>query len=182
MRGTLKNIPKHNLWPVKTANTLCTSSKRLVWWNIIHTSKISVVLLALKVKGQKYWMPLVPETASASVFSLSVMYLTEYLQLYFVHLYSWSKARKPYSECDICKFSKSIGEAYTQYGISHTKHYKSSRRLSLHVAWWRGDDKERINEKGKRDEIVTPIIVDLRLLFNSVYTTKDVMFEPFPCR
>ena len=50
---------KHNLWPVKTAKTLCTSSRRLVWWNVIHSTKMSVVLLALKAKGQKYWMPLV---------------------------------------------------------------------------------------------------------------------------
>ena len=53
MRGILKNIPKHNLWPMKTALTLCTSSRRLVWWNVIHPTKISVVLLALKAKGQK---------------------------------------------------------------------------------------------------------------------------------
>ena len=51
--GVLKNIPKHNLWPTKTAKTLCTSSRRLVWWNVIHSTKISVVLLALKAKGQK---------------------------------------------------------------------------------------------------------------------------------
>ena len=54
-----KTYQKHNLWPVKTAKTLCKSSRRLVWWNVIHSTKISVVLLALKAKGQKYWMPLV---------------------------------------------------------------------------------------------------------------------------
>ena len=59
MRGTLQNIQKHNFWPVKTAKTLCTSSRRFVWWNVILTTKISIVLLALKAKGQKYWMSLV---------------------------------------------------------------------------------------------------------------------------
>ena len=48
-----KTYQKHNLWPIKTAKTLCTSSRRLVWWNVIHSTKISVVLLALKAKGQK---------------------------------------------------------------------------------------------------------------------------------
>ena len=48
-----KTYQKHNLWPMKTAKTLCTSSRRLVWWNVIHSTKISVVLLALKTKGQK---------------------------------------------------------------------------------------------------------------------------------
>ena len=48
-----KTYQKHNLWPMKTAKTLCTSSRRLVWWNVIHFTKISVVLLALKAKGQK---------------------------------------------------------------------------------------------------------------------------------
>ena len=52
MRDILKNIPKHNLWPVKTAKTVCTSSRRLVRWNVIHSTKISAVLLALKAKGQ----------------------------------------------------------------------------------------------------------------------------------
>ena len=48
-----KTYQKHNLWPMKTAKTLCTSSRRLVWWNAIHSTKISAVLLALKTKGQK---------------------------------------------------------------------------------------------------------------------------------
>ena len=48
-----KTYQKHNLWPVKTAKTWCTSSRRLVWWNVIHSTQISVVLLALKAKGQK---------------------------------------------------------------------------------------------------------------------------------
>ena len=52
-RVYLKKYQKHNLWPMKTAKTLCTSSRRLVWWNVIHSTKISVVLLALKAKGQK---------------------------------------------------------------------------------------------------------------------------------
>ena len=43
----------HNLWPVKTAETLWTSPRRLVWWNVIHSTKISDLLFALKVKGQK---------------------------------------------------------------------------------------------------------------------------------
>ena len=38
---------------MKRAKTLCTSSRRLVWWNVIHSTNISVVLLALKAKGQK---------------------------------------------------------------------------------------------------------------------------------
>ena len=38
---------------------MCTSSKGLVWWKVIHSTKMSFVLLALKAKGQKYWMPLV---------------------------------------------------------------------------------------------------------------------------
>ena len=54
-----KPYQKHNLLPMKTAKTLCTSSRRLVWWNVIHSTKISVVFLALKANGQKYWMPLV---------------------------------------------------------------------------------------------------------------------------
>ena len=54
-----KTYQKHNLWSMKTAKTLFTSSRRLVWWNVIHSTKISVVLLALKGKGQNYWMPLV---------------------------------------------------------------------------------------------------------------------------
>ena len=54
-----KTYQKHNLWQVKTAKTLCTLSRRLVWWNVLHSTKISVVLHALKVKGQKYWMHLV---------------------------------------------------------------------------------------------------------------------------
>ena len=55
-----KTYQKHNLLPVKTDKTLCASSRRLVWWNVIHSTKIRVVLLALKAKGQKkYWMPLV---------------------------------------------------------------------------------------------------------------------------
>ena len=53
LRGILKNIPKHKLWTMKTAKTLCTSSRRLAWWNVIHSTEISVVLLALKAKGQK---------------------------------------------------------------------------------------------------------------------------------
>ena len=48
-----KTYQKHNLWPMKTAKTLCITSRRLVWWNVIHSTKISVVLLALKAKGQK---------------------------------------------------------------------------------------------------------------------------------
>ena len=48
-----KTYQKHNLKPMKTAKTLSTSSRRLVWWNVIHSTKISVVLLSLKVKGQK---------------------------------------------------------------------------------------------------------------------------------
>ena len=48
-----KTYQKHNLWPMKTAKTLCTSSRRVVWWNVIHSTKISAVLLALKAKGQK---------------------------------------------------------------------------------------------------------------------------------
>ena len=48
-----KSYQKHNLWPMKTAKNLCTSSRRLVYWNVIHSTKISVVLLALKAKGQK---------------------------------------------------------------------------------------------------------------------------------
>ena len=48
-----KTYQKHNLWPMKTAKTLCTSSRELVWWNVIHSTKISVVLLALKANGQK---------------------------------------------------------------------------------------------------------------------------------
>ena len=48
-----KTYQKHNLWPMETAKTLCTSSRRVVWWNVIHSTKISVVLLALKAKGQK---------------------------------------------------------------------------------------------------------------------------------
>ena len=38
---------------LKTAKTLCTSSRRLVWWNVIHYMKNSVVLPALKAEGQK---------------------------------------------------------------------------------------------------------------------------------
>ena len=48
-----KTYQKHNLWPVKIAQALCTSSSWLVWWNIIHSTKISVVFLALKAKEQK---------------------------------------------------------------------------------------------------------------------------------
>ena len=47
-----KTYQKHNSWPMKTAKTLCTSSWRLVWWNVIHSTKISIVHLALKTKGQ----------------------------------------------------------------------------------------------------------------------------------
>ena len=50
--GIYSNIPKHNLWQVKIAKSLCTSLRRLVWWNAIHSTKISVVLLDLKSKGQ----------------------------------------------------------------------------------------------------------------------------------
>ena len=52
-----KTYKKDNLWPMKTAKTLCTSLRRLVWWNVIHSTKISVVLLVLKAKGQKlmFW-------------------------------------------------------------------------------------------------------------------------------
>ena len=52
MRGILKRYRKRNLWPMKTAKTWCKASKRFVWWTVIHSMKISVVLLAL-VKGQK---------------------------------------------------------------------------------------------------------------------------------
>ena len=48
-----KIYKKHKLWPVKTAKTLCTSSWRLIWWNVIHSTKISLVPLDLKAKGQK---------------------------------------------------------------------------------------------------------------------------------
>ena len=51
----LKTYHNQTLWPVKTAKTLCIP----VWWNVIHSTKSSVVLLALKAKGQKYWMSLV---------------------------------------------------------------------------------------------------------------------------
>ena len=47
-----KGYQKHHLCPVKTANTVFTSTRRLVWWNVILSMKISVVLLALTVKGQ----------------------------------------------------------------------------------------------------------------------------------
>ena len=40
-------------WPVKTAKSLYTSPRRLVWWNVIHNTKLSDVRLALKAKGQK---------------------------------------------------------------------------------------------------------------------------------
>ena len=49
----------NNLWQAKTAKTLCTSLRILVSWNVILSTKISVVRLALKAKGQKYWMSLV---------------------------------------------------------------------------------------------------------------------------
>ena len=47
-----KTYQNHNLWQVETAKTLCISSRRLVWWNVIHSTKLSVVVLALKTKGQ----------------------------------------------------------------------------------------------------------------------------------
>ena len=54
-----KTYQKHNVWPLKTAKTLCTLSRRLVWWNVLHSTKISAVFVSLKAKGQNYWMPLV---------------------------------------------------------------------------------------------------------------------------
>ena len=48
-----KTYQKHDLWPMETAKTLFTSSRRPVWLNVIHSTKISVVLLGLKAKGQK---------------------------------------------------------------------------------------------------------------------------------
>ena len=68
-----KTYQKYNLWPVKTVKTLCTSSRRLVWWNVIHSTKISVIRLALKAKGQKYWMPLVcPEILTENLCCIEI--------------------------------------------------------------------------------------------------------------
>ena len=47
---------KRNLWPVKTPKPWCKPSRRFVW---LHPTKSSVILVALTVKGQKYWTPLV---------------------------------------------------------------------------------------------------------------------------
>ena len=44
----LKTYQKQ-IMAMKTAKTLCTSPRRLVWWNVIHTTKISVVLLGQKI-------------------------------------------------------------------------------------------------------------------------------------
>ena len=34
-----KDTPKRNLWSMKTALTSCISSRRFVWWNVIHFYK-----------------------------------------------------------------------------------------------------------------------------------------------
>ena len=73
MRGILKTYLKHNWWPVKTAKALCTWSRRLVWWNLIHFTMISVVLLSLKAKGQK--LLIAPRTASIPSLFMCFPYL-----------------------------------------------------------------------------------------------------------
>ena len=51
--GMIKTCIKRNLWRVKTAKILCISSRGFVWWKVIHSPKVSVVLAALTVKWQK---------------------------------------------------------------------------------------------------------------------------------
>ena len=77
-----KTYQKHNLWPMKTAKTLCTTSRRLVWWNVIHSTKISVVLLALKAKGQKLL------NAPRMSLKRSIMLSSYHDELYFFHIMS----------------------------------------------------------------------------------------------
>ena len=48
-----KRYHNRNLRSVTTAKTLSTPSRRFVWWKVIHSTKINVVLLTLTVKGQK---------------------------------------------------------------------------------------------------------------------------------
>ena len=53
---TYQNIT-YGRW--KQQKHFCTSSRRLVWWNVTHSTKISAVRHALKAKGKQYWMSLV---------------------------------------------------------------------------------------------------------------------------
>ena len=53
----LKNVQKHNLWPVKTAKTLFTSSKRLIWGNVIHFYEDQCCASCFKSEGKKTECP-----------------------------------------------------------------------------------------------------------------------------
>ena len=67
---------------MKTAKTLCTSSRRLIWWNVIHPTHISVVRLALKAKGQ------IILNAPRNGGTLSILWRKWYLKLYCRYLYT----------------------------------------------------------------------------------------------
>ena len=45
---------------MKTYETLCTSSRRFIWWNVIYSTNISVDLVDATAKGQILNAPLVP--------------------------------------------------------------------------------------------------------------------------
>ena len=44
---------------MKTAKTLCKSSRRLVWWNVIRLWKSVLLFLLQRRRDRNYWMPLV---------------------------------------------------------------------------------------------------------------------------
>ena len=61
-----------NSWSVKTAKTLCISSRRFVRWNVIHFTKIRVLLLLLPVECRATWCSIFALFSSYSVVRLAL--------------------------------------------------------------------------------------------------------------